>query len=76
LTEKRFFILLLIWLVSKNLQLVHASMPLEPVTGPNGGSYELLDIESPAISPDNQKTAFNAMLTIPILFPTVSFTME
>ena len=40
--------------------LVHASMPLEPVEGLNGGSYELLDIESPAISPDGQKTAFNA----------------
>ncbi len=40
--------------------LVHSSMPLEPVTGLNGGNYELLDIESPAISPDGQKTAFNA----------------
>jgi len=40
--------------------LVHASIPFEPVTGLNGGSYELLDIESPAVSPDGQKTAFNA----------------
>jgi Tol biopolymer transport system component len=40
--------------------LAHASQPLEHVSGLHGGSYELLNIESPAFSPDGKILAFNA----------------
>ena len=46
--------------------LTHLSQPLEPVTGLNGGQYELQPTSYPAFSPNGSKIAFDALvLTLP-----------
>jgi len=40
----------------------HLTLPLEGVTGLDGKEYELLDISSPAFSPDGSKIAVNAIV--------------